>query len=120
VLRRAACAALAGALGWSVAAHGADRARDTAYVQQRRALEAARYLHDIEGDTGRARQILERLADSRYPAIRAQTLYLRAGFLEEAGNRRDAARLYREALDHDGLEPAQKQRLVARLLALHP
>src|SRR5690606_2792497 len=35
-------------------------------------------------------------------------------------NRRDAARLYREALDHDGLEPAQKQRLVARLLALHP
>ncbi len=119
VLRRAACAALAGALGWS-AAHGATDARDTAYVQQRRALETARYLHDIEGDAGRARQILERLADSPYPAIRAQTLYLRAGFLEEAGNLREAARLYREAFEGQGLEPAQKQRLVARLLTLNP
>lgn len=119
VLRRAAYAALAGALGWS-AAHGAAGARDTAYVQQRRALETARYLHDIEGDAARARQILERLSDSPYPAIRAQTLYLRAGFLEEAGNRREAARLYREAFEGEGLEPPQKQRLVARLLALNP
>lgn len=118
-LRRAACGVLAAALGWT-AAHGAATARDTAYVQQRHALETARYLHDIEGDVGRARQILERLADSRYPAIRAQTLYLRAGFLEEAGNLREAARLYREAFESEGLEPAQKQRLVVRLLTLNP
>jgi len=94
--------------------------RDSSYAQDRRALESARYLHDIEGDTTGARQILDRLKASRHASIRAQTLYLRAGFLEEYGDKREAARLYREALEQDGLAPVQKQRLVARLLALNP
>lgn len=117
--RKALCA-----LGLVLACHslapGAGDARDTLYVQERRALETARYLNDIEGDVARAQRILERLTDSRFPAIRAQTLYVRAGILEETGDRRGAARLYREALEGDGLEPAQKQRLVARLLTLNP
>lgn len=117
---RMALAALALAIACSSFAHGAGDARDTAYVQQRRALETARYLHDIEGDAARAQRILERLADSRFPSIRAQTLYVRAGILEEAGERAQAARLYREALEGEGLEPTQKQRLVVRLMALNP
>jgi len=95
-------------------------ARDTAFVRERRTLETARYLHDIEGDTARARAMLDRLKSSRFAAIRAQTLFLRAGFREEAGDRATAARLYKEALEAEGLEPAQKQRLVARLLSLNP
>jgi outer membrane protein assembly factor BamB/tetratricopeptide (TPR) repeat protein len=98
----------------------AATARDARYAEERRALESARYLHAIEGDTAAARARLDRLEGSANPEIRTQSLYLRAGFLEESGDANGAVRLYREALEHEGLEPAQKQRLVARLLALKP
>jgi outer membrane protein assembly factor BamB len=108
--------ALAAAL--SSVAHAA--ARDSVYAEQRRALEAARYLREIEGDTAGSGALLARLGRSEDPGIRAQAQYLRAGFLEEAGSSREAARLYRDALESGGLEPAQERRLVARLLTLDP
>jgi outer membrane protein assembly factor BamB len=116
-LRAACVSVLLGAAALTAEVHDA---RDSAFLNERRTLETARYLHDIEGDSSRARALLDRLKGSKFSAIRAQTLYLRAGFLEEAGDRREAAKLYKEALEADGLEPMQKQRLVARLLTLNP
>jgi outer membrane protein assembly factor BamB len=98
------------------------RAATTAadYAEERRALEYARYLHAIEGDTAGARVRLDRLAASKNSDIRTQALYLRARLLEEQGDTKGAARMYRSALDDGGLEPGQKQRVIARLLALDP
>lgn len=98
----------------------AAHAFDTSYAAERRALEKARYLREIEGDTAAASALLVRLGGSADPGIRAQALYLRAGFLEETGARKDAAALYREALESGRLDPSQERRLIARLLSLEP
>ncbi|HEX2612527.1 MAG TPA: PQQ-binding-like beta-propeller repeat protein, partial [Fibrobacteria bacterium] len=113
--------ALACAIAFMLApkAHAAD-ARDSAYAEERRALESARYLRETEGDTVAAKALLERLDRSGDPGIRAQARYLRAGFLEESGAPGEAAKLYRQVLESGGLEPAQERRLVAHLLTLDP
>lgn len=116
---RAALAASAAAVAIAAAPAAAD-ARDSAYAAERRVLESARYLHEIEGDERAARALLDRLSRSSLDAIRAQARYLDARFLEERNDLAGAARRYREALEGEGLEPAQKQRAVARLLALDP
>ncbi len=109
---------------WALAATpaliAAAEERDPGYAEERRALEYARYLHTIEGDTAGARLRLDRLSASKNPDIRTQALYQRGALLEETEDAAGASRLYRAALDGAGLEPAQKQRVIARLLALDP
>jgi outer membrane protein assembly factor BamB len=100
------------------AARGAPR--DAGYAEERRSLEAARYLFEIEGDNEAAIRILDRLKDSPNEEIRTQGLYLRGFFLEEQGKTAEAVRLYTGALGSDGLSPPQRQRLIARLLVLNP
>ncbi len=118
VLRTKALWASLAALG-AVCATAAG-AYDTLYAAERRALEKARYLREIEGDTSAASALLDRLGASPDSGIRAQVLYLRATFLEEGGSGRAAALLYREALESGNLEPPQERRLIARLLTLDP
>ncbi len=106
------CAGLA--LGAPVAAD------ESAHAEARRALESARYLFDIEGDRTRAMSLLDPLAESGDPAIRALAAHLRGRFLEDQGRHAEAATQYAVAVSGPGLSRTQRARVAERLLVLDP
>lgn len=95
--------------------------RDLRYNMEKQAIESARYLYRMEGETLQAKLRLSSLAVStRNEEVRTQSLYLLGRILDQAGARDSAMIAYKQALGGKGLQVAEKLWLYRRLLDLSP
>ena len=95
--------------------------RDLNFNIQQHAVEAARYLYQIEGDAAAAKQGLQTLlSESQNEEILTQARYLLGHILERESSPDSAMSDYRMALTGKGLQTAEKLWLYRRLSALSP